>query len=235
MTEYKSRAIALTYFKHKETSIISKMFTENLGLQTFIIKGARSKKSKKKIAFFQPLEISVINASFSKKKTLQNIKEINLPDDDFNIFLSINNKFLSLFIAEVLSKTLRENEKDTNLFEFIWTTRKLLSKKEVVSKNFSIIFLLRLAGFLGFYPSAQKITPPYYFDLKNAEFSKKETSTTINYDLSKYLYLLIKKQNPVIPYETRKELLDVLIKYYHAHHHELKNLTSHLVIESLRL
>ena len=45
--KYKSRAISLTYIKHGGSSIISKIFTEEKGLQTFFIKGARSKNSKK--------------------------------------------------------------------------------------------------------------------------------------------------------------------------------------------
>ena len=144
MIEYKSRAIALTYFKHKENSIISKVFTEEMGLQTFIVNGSYSKKSKKKIAFFQPLETSVINASFSNKNNLQKITEINLPDNSFNIFMSMQNKFIALFIAEVLSKILHENEQDKSLFDFIWNTKSFLAKEKTVSSDFSIIFLLKL-------------------------------------------------------------------------------------------
>ena len=47
--KYKSRAITLTYIKQGESSIISKIFTEKHGLQSFIIKGVRSKRAKKKL------------------------------------------------------------------------------------------------------------------------------------------------------------------------------------------
>ena len=56
--KYKSRAITLTYIKQGESSIISKIFTEKHGLQSFIIKGVRSKKAKKKLGLFQPLAVS---------------------------------------------------------------------------------------------------------------------------------------------------------------------------------
>ena len=45
--KYKRRAIALSYIKHGESAIIAKVFTEEKGLQNFIIKGVRSEKSKK--------------------------------------------------------------------------------------------------------------------------------------------------------------------------------------------
>ena len=40
--KYNSRAIALTYLKYSESSIIVKLFTEEHGLQTFIVKGVRA-------------------------------------------------------------------------------------------------------------------------------------------------------------------------------------------------
>mgnify|MGYP003326596040 CR=1 FL=1 len=59
--KYKSRAIALSYIKHGEGSIIAKLFTENKGLQSFIIKRVISNKPKYKLRLFQPLELSIIN------------------------------------------------------------------------------------------------------------------------------------------------------------------------------
>ena len=43
--KYKSLALSLTYIKYGESSIISKLFTKEKGLQSFIIKGIRKKKS----------------------------------------------------------------------------------------------------------------------------------------------------------------------------------------------
>ena len=74
--KYESRAIALSYIKHGESSIIAKLFTEKKGLQSFIIKGVRSNKSKKKLGLFQPLELSIINATYLPKKNLQKLRKI---------------------------------------------------------------------------------------------------------------------------------------------------------------
>ena len=46
--KYESKAIVLNYIKHGETSIITKVFTREFGVQSFIVKGVRSKKSRKK-------------------------------------------------------------------------------------------------------------------------------------------------------------------------------------------
>ena len=49
---YTSRAITLSYLKQGESSIITKIFTEEKGLQSFIVKGVRTNKSKKNLVFF---------------------------------------------------------------------------------------------------------------------------------------------------------------------------------------
>ena len=41
--KYKSRAIPLHYVKLGESSIIAKILTEEIGLQSFIVKGVRKK------------------------------------------------------------------------------------------------------------------------------------------------------------------------------------------------
>ena len=50
--KYKSKAIALCYLNQGESSIIARIFTEEKGLQSFIVKGVRTKKSKKNLAYF---------------------------------------------------------------------------------------------------------------------------------------------------------------------------------------
>ena len=77
---YKSKAITLTYNKQGESSIICKIFTEQQGLQTFIIKGVRSSKSKKKLGLFQALQLVKINATYSEKRGLQYLSEISVDE-----------------------------------------------------------------------------------------------------------------------------------------------------------
>ena len=52
----KTRGIVLNYIKYGDTSIICKIYTEQFGLQSYIINGIRNSKSKN-IGLFQPLNI----------------------------------------------------------------------------------------------------------------------------------------------------------------------------------
>ena len=74
--KHTSQAIALTYHKYGESSIISKLFTEHNGLQTFIVKQVRLKKSKTPLGFFQPLQLLEISASYIEKNKSTKKKHI---------------------------------------------------------------------------------------------------------------------------------------------------------------
>ena len=232
--KYESRAIALSYIKHGESSIISKLFTEGKGLQSFIIKGVRSNKSKKKLGLFQPLELSIINASYLPKKNLQYLADIRLYNSQKNEGVNIKKKFLRLFIAEVISKSLQENEVDKPLFLFVWKLKTNLSTSNSIDPNFPLQFLIGLSKYMGFYPLYKK--DGAYFNLEIGEFtnSDKLLNYYINEENIHYFKALLNKQKIIIPYRNRNQILLSLIDYYKLQHHELKNITSHLIIESLR-
>tara|TARA_X000001036_G_scaffold433742_1_gene471894 strand:- start:257 stop:964 length:708 start_codon:yes stop_codon:yes gene_type:complete len=233
--KYKSRAISLTYIKQGESSIISKILTEEKGLQTFIIKGVRSKKSQKKISYFEPLKLIDIDAEFKYKNSLQYLKDITIVENFDNPKNKISKHFIAFFSAEVASRVLQENEKNLELFNFLWHTSYSLYKNEKIDPNFALNYLLNLSSFLGFYPSKTKKNMPF-FNMENGEFSEKKGLQNISLDKEKsdYLKLLLENQYVSINQKKKTELLKDLLRYYKLHHYNLDNIKSHLVIESLR-
>jgi DNA repair protein RecO (recombination protein O) len=233
--KYKSRAIALSYLKQGESSIIAKIFTEEKGLQSFIVKGVRAKKAKKKLGLFQPLQLLNINATHITKNSLQYISEINVAHNQVSDGIDMKKNFISIFVAEVISKVLLETEKDKALFKFIWELKNDLSNFEKINQNFPLIFLIGLSEQLGFLPSKDQIDGDY-FNLEFGEFTNNQQQLNhfIKKDNSYYLRKLLENKDINIPYKNRNEILLHLIQYYKLQHHELKNMTSHLIIESLR-
>ena len=86
---------------------------------------------------------------------------------------------------------------------------------------------------MGFYPSKDNLLYNY-FDLEKGGFVINKGAYTLTVENSNYLKSLLTEINCVIPYQNRNVLLKSLIEYYKLQHHELKNITSHLIIESLR-
>lgn len=233
--KYKSRAIALSYIKHGESAIIAKVFTEEKGLQSFIIKGVRDKKSKKNLGLFQALQLSNINATYLPKKSLQYLTDISLLNSQTQKGINMKKNFLSLFVAEITSKILHENEVDKPLFQFLWNLKNALASSSEIDPNFPILFMIDLSKYMGFYP-LNKEKNSIYFNLELGEFtnSTEQLNYYINQENSHYFKALLNKQKITIAYDNRNQLLLDLIDYYKLQHHELKNITSHLIIESLR-
>ena len=233
--KYSSRAIALSYIKHGESSIITKVFTEEKGLQSFIIKGVRNRKSKKNLGLFQALQLSNINATYLPKKSLQYLTDISLINSQTQMGVNIKKNFIALFVAEVASKILHENEVDKPLFQFLWDLKTAVDSSNEIDPNFPLIFMIDLSKYMGFYPLNRKENNTF-FNLELGEFtdSAEQLNYYINEENSRYFKDLLNKKKIIIPYDNRNQLLLNLIDYYKLQHHELKNMISHLIIKSLR-
>ena len=229
---YESRAIALLNHKYGEGAVIAKVFTEEYGLKSFSVKRNKSKKSKNKILLLDKMNLLTINAKNKSKKEIQYLNEINLAYAYQNT--SLKNKLIRLFIAEVLSKALIDSERNINLFQFIWNTNTKIDNLENVNNNFCIIFLIQLSEFLGISPSTENIDLPY-FNLNSGNFTniKNKNEEIIKGEVVNYFKRLIIKENVIIPYQSRQELIKILFRYYSIHHINLSNIKSYEVIESL--
>lgn len=229
---YESRAIALLNHKYGEGAVIAKVFTEDYGLKSFSVKRNKSKKSKNKILLLDKMNLLTINAKNNSKKEIQYLNEINLAYAYQNA--SLKNKLIRLFIAEVLSKALIDSERNINLFQFVWNTNTQIDNLENVNNNFCIIFLIQLSEFLGISPSTENIDLPY-FNLNSGNFTniKNKNEEIIKGEIINYFKRLIIKENVIIPYKSRQELIRILFRYYSIHHINLSNIKSYEVIESL--
>ena len=229
---YESRAIALLNHKYGEGAVIAKVFTEEYGLKSFSVKRNKSKKSKNKILLLDKMNLLTINAKNNSKKEIQYLSEINLAYAYQNT--SLKNKLIRLFIAEVLSKALIDSERNINLFQFIWNTNTQIDNLENANNSFCIIFLIQLSEFLGISPSTENIDLPY-FNLNSGNFTniKNKNEEIIKGEIINYFKRLIIKENVIIPYQSRQELIKILFRYYSIHHINLSNIKSYEVIESL--
>lgn len=233
--KYKSPAITLTYIKYGESSIVSKIFTKEKGLQTFMVKGVRSKKSKKKISYFEPLKLLTVDAKYTNTKSMHYVEEIDIVHATENSIDKINRNFIAYFIAEICSKVLQDNEHNHDLFDYLWILSIKLFNSEKINPNFAIIFLLDLSKFLGFYPSIENLEQSF-FAIKNSytEIKRKKNEEDYFNQKSNFLKEIIRGKKIIIPQKIRSEILKDFLKYYKLNYYNLDNVTSHLIIEELR-
>jgi DNA repair protein RecO (recombination protein O) len=147
----KSKGIVLNYIQYKETSIITKIYTEEYGLQSFIVNGVRNKKAKIGIALFQPLTLIEIVFFYKEGKGLKRINEIKCSIPLQKIPYDIKRSCVSLFISEVLYKTIGEEASDQDMFNFLYSSVLFLDQEEF-NPDFHVWFLIQLSSYLGFRP-----------------------------------------------------------------------------------
>ena len=238
----KTRGIVLNYFKYSESSIIAKVYTEDFGLQSFLIRSARNKKSKIKASIFQPLTLLEFVTNNKKKSGLHAIKEIIDCFQLNGISLDIRKSSIVIFIAEILNKSIHEEEQNKPLFDFLFNTIQFLDKKEGRISEFHLYFLLDLTKFMGFYPQNNFGENCTIFNLYNGKFQEHlpEHSYYIEKELSKHIHEIIAISNTdrdkhLIPYGIRKELINKILDYYRIHLNGFSIVRSHAVLEEIFL
>ncbi len=171
MTTHKLKAIALYSMKYKENSAIVHLYTNAFGRQSYLVNGIRGAKSKGSAALFHPLFLLDIEAYKRPKVELQRLKEFQLAVPLQNIPFSITKSTLALFISELLNKLIREEEPNSELFEFLYHSVLMLDELNEGVANFHLHFLTQLSKYVGFYPHSDGYMEGSYFDMKTGEFS----------------------------------------------------------------
>ena len=165
-----TKAIVLSALKYGDTSLIVKCYTQEEGVKSYLVRGVlKPKKSGLKAAHFQPLTQLRIVANHNSKNTLNSIKEVQVINPYATFHTDIVKQSVVLFLSEILSNSIQEEEQNSALYEYLETAFIWLDIHDKVA-NFHLLFLLNLTGFLGFYPDTSE-TNKKGFDLLEGVFS----------------------------------------------------------------
>ena len=165
----KTKAIVLSKLKYRDNDLIVKCFTLHRGVVSYLLRGVLSnKKGKSSIAYYQLLSQLQIEENFRENQSLQTIKEVRLDCSFRNLHTHILKSSIVMFLAEVLSSVLREEEENKPLYNYLETTFRWLDTTDEFS-NFHLLFLLNLTKHLGFYPDNSDVNHTY-FNLNTGSF-----------------------------------------------------------------
>jgi DNA repair protein RecO (recombination protein O) len=216
-----TKAIVLSAIKYSDADLIVKCYTQE-GLKSYMLKRIlKSKKGKLKAAYFQPLTQLELIANHNTKGTLNFIREAKLSYPYNSIGVNITKQTIALFLSEVLSKSIREEEVNKQLFEFVETALIWLDTHSDVS-NFHLLFLINLTKHLGFYPEKEQ-NKALFFDLEEGCFTnsipRKNVVSGENLIHLKALLGINFEGLHKLRFNgsTRQEILDILIQYFELH------------------
>ena len=231
-----TKAIVLSAIKYADYDLIVKCYTE-LGIKTFFLKRIyKSTKGKFSPSFFQLLTQLEITANFKPNQTLHFIKEVTVHYPYTSIAQDIRKQTIVVFLAEILSNVLREEEANPKLFTYVETALQWLDTHSHTA-NFHLIFLIRLSKYLGFYP--QRENEFMYFDLENGRFTNHKLSihTLSGEKLTQFKTLLGTNFDAIeainFDKKIRQDLLDILIEYFELHLHGFRRPKSLEVLKTV--
>lgn len=217
-----TKAIVLSSLKYGDSSLIVKCLTLTEGVKTYLVRGVlKSKKGKIKAAYFQPLTQLNIQASHNNKGNLNSIKEIQVSTPYQSIYTSVFKQTIVLFLSEVLSSSIQEEEENKSLFSYIEASLIWLDTHDKIS-NFHLLFLLNLTKFLGFYPDITESNLEY-FNLIEGNFTNStyEKEVISGENLFHFLKLLGTNFDSIdsikFSKRERQQILGVIIRYFELH------------------
>jgi DNA repair protein RecO (recombination protein O) len=224
---HKTKGICINFLKYRETSIIAKIYTEEFGMQSYLINSVRTAKPKFGIALFQPLTLlDMVVYHKPAKSVLQRIAEVRSRELYLGIPFDIKKTSLAIFLSEILLKTLHEEEPNKELFDFLEQSFLTLDKSENIN-NFAIRFLmlfLEKQGLLG-------------QDVKHLfeELNKNKTSLSPE-KLQEEIKYLANIRNGVeveLPNSLRQRLINYLLDYFRLHYEFFGEVKSLQVLRSI--
>lgn len=232
----KTRAILLKTIKYSENSVIAKFYTEEFGLESFIINNIRSKKAPINAAHLQPLNLLEADIYQRNNANLQRVKELRCNPMLQSVYTQMVKTSVIVFMQEVLGKVIVEKEKNEDLFNYLFNTIYHIEQADALPGLFPAFWLTKLTIYLGFPPAqdtwqpntvflpqhgifSNDITEPMYFDKETAHLLYQLCRVKVD-DLK-----AIKSSAAL-----RQSLLEKLLLYYRIHIDDFKELKSHKIL-----
>lgn len=218
---FKTRGIVFRFTKFKETSIIVTIFTEQFGLQSYMVNGVRSKSAKNRIALYQPLTLLNLVVYHRENANIERIKEISCLYPYRTLTTDVKKSTLAMFLNELLNKTVKDESHTAEIFGFLSQSLIALDTLEKGYENFHLIFLLKLCRYLGF--GVYNLNEVLGGRGADAETEKiLDNLLTAEYDASL-----------IITNAQRRTLLDLLLKFYAEHMENLGEIRSVQVLKDV--
>lgn len=237
---HQTRGIVLKTTKYGETSLIVQVLTEKFGLQAYMVNGVRSAKTKLPAGMFQSAHLLQMVVYHKENAGIQHFKEAKHQPVFTAIPFDLIKSSIAVFMTEVVYKTVKQQELDAQLFDFIYNSIALLDVEDENVANFHLLFLIQLSKYLGFYPAKQEDLTATYFDLKSGQFCSARPHHLLYMDeeLSKLLVNLVgtgfdQQHDFSISNVQRRLLLDKLVQYYTCHLDGIGAIYSHEVLQEV--
>lgn len=234
------RGIVLNSIKYNERHNIVHIYTDRHGLMAFLVAQGKTAAARMRAAMFMPLGLLQFEAHVKPGKDLHTLHDVQRTHALQWIYADPTKNAVAMFMSELLSHAIVEQEQNEGLFRFIYTSVRLLDGITHGVANFHICFLYHLGSFLGIEPDMGSYCDGYWFDMLAGTFvpypaggchNLEPAQAKVIHLLSRMTYsnLHLFKFNRV----ERNQMLDTILTYYRLHQSTLGALRSPEILKQL--
>lgn len=215
----KTEGIVLRTLKYQENHLITTVFTENFGMQSFIIKGYHSARSRRKHSYFQPLSIVQLVFFYKETQSLQKISDSKLGYLLHTIQTDPVKLSLGLTMVEVFYDTVKEEATNESLYRFLKAVILALDESSRHLIHLFLFFLVQLPKYLGFFPLDQSNNSQYVtFDAESGILSAVNKPHAVGALLREFMNSDLQScQQIFIDRGIKRDFITMLFKYYQFH------------------
>lgn len=241
---HKTKGIILRTIAYGETSVISAVYTELFGLQSYIVKGVRqaSKNKQSKALYFQPGAILEMEVYHNELKNLQFIKEYKWGFLYEKILFDVVRTAIAQFMIELFHQTIKQPEANPELFYLLEGNLTQADKaNDSIAANLPLYFTLHLANESGFEIQRNYTNETPVLDLQEGAFTN-QLPTHANFIegndaaiLSKIQHIIFYNdlENIKLSQQKRSSLLQVCLLYISLHITDFKELKSLKILQEV--
>ena len=223
--KYKTKGIVFNFVKFRESSVIARIYTAEFGLKNYIINNVRSNKPRFPVSYFQPMTLLDLVVYNKNHADINRISEIKCWHPYKSIPYNVIKSSVALFITEILYKTLREEEANPDLYNFMEESLLFYDDMEEAYTNFHLQFLFKYARYQGIEPL--KISDLVH-EIESNNFLvsiPKSSFTDIDRLIEANYHAGINISN-----DLRRKLLSMIILFYQIHFDQLKEIKSYKIL-----
>jgi DNA repair protein RecO (recombination protein O) len=239
---HKTKGIVLRTINYGETSVITSVYTELFGVQSYIVKGVRqsTKKSQSKQMYFQPSAMLEMEVYHNQLKNLQFIKEYHWSYLYQKVLFDVVRTAVGQFMIELFQHAIKQPEANPELFYFLEGSLMQADKaSDTIAANLPLYFILHLATELGFQLQGIYSEETPSLDVKESAFVPAMQMDAVSgftaEAISKIQHIQFYNdlENIKLNRFARREILDVLLQYISFHLTDQRELKSLSVLQEV--
>ncbi|OGM20809.1 DNA repair protein RecO [Candidatus Woesebacteria bacterium RIFCSPLOWO2_01_FULL_37_19] len=154
---YSSEGIILSKRNYQEADKFIVVYSKDFGKQSFLAKGVRKTKSRKRghLEVFNRIKFSV-----NRGKFFEVITEVETIDSFRSIRKNLRKVSVAYYFSEVIKKLTQEGEKNEELYNILYYYLKTIEKTSKNLRNLRYNFIYKVLVSLGFWPEGKKLVDP---------------------------------------------------------------------------